>query len=127
MENSSRQIREIIGEEKAANLFQMVSQRWNGGDNSSDTASTTAKPNAIPTDTRVVVNAPAYRMDLFENGKLVKTYKIGIGYPEFPLPVGMRKPTRLFLTRPGRRRTSHGSKENSRPAKKSKQEARIIR
>jgi lipoprotein-anchoring transpeptidase ErfK/SrfK len=47
-------------------------------------------PNAIPTDTRVVVNIPAYRMDLFKDGSLVKTYKIGIGYPEFPLPQGMR-------------------------------------
>lgn len=47
-------------------------------------------PNAIPTDTRVVVNIPAYRMDLFQNGSLVKTYKVGIGYPEFPLPQGLR-------------------------------------
>lgn len=49
-----------------------------------------AGPNAIPTDTRVVVNIPAYRMDLFQDGSLVKTYKVGIGYPEFPLPQGMR-------------------------------------
>lgn len=47
-------------------------------------------PNAIPTDTRVVVNIPAYRMDIFENGSLIKTYKVGIGYPEFPLPQGLR-------------------------------------
>jgi hypothetical protein len=49
------------------------------------------QPNAVPTDTRIVVNAPAYRMDIFENGKLTKTYKVGIGYPEFPLPTGMRR------------------------------------
>src|SRR6476646_3372139 len=30
-------------------------------------------------------------MDLFRDGTLVKTYKIGIGYPEFPLPRGFRK------------------------------------
>jgi hypothetical protein len=30
-------------------------------------------------------------MDLFEDGKLIKSYKIGIGYPEFPLPTGLRK------------------------------------
>jgi hypothetical protein len=29
-------------------------------------------------------------MDLFEDGKLTKSYKIGIGYPEFPLPTGLR-------------------------------------
>ncbi|HKQ74344.1 MAG TPA: L,D-transpeptidase [Blastocatellia bacterium] len=50
----------------------------------------TEAPNALPNDTRIVINAPAYRMDIFENGKLIKTYQIGIGYPEFPLPVGMR-------------------------------------
>jgi len=44
----------------------------------------------IPNDTRIVINAPSYRMDIFENGKLMKSYRIGIGYPEFPLPVGMR-------------------------------------
>jgi ribosomal protein L12E/L44/L45/RPP1/RPP2 len=48
-------------------------------------------PNAVPTDTRVVVNIPAFRMDVFENGSLVKSYKVGIGYPEFPLPLGLRK------------------------------------
>ena len=48
-------------------------------------------PNAIPTDTRVVVNIPAYRMDIFENGSLVKSYNVGIGTPEFPLPTGLRK------------------------------------
>jgi hypothetical protein len=44
----------------------------------------------IPQGTRVVINAPAFRMDLYEGGKLIKTYKIGIGYPEFPLPTGLR-------------------------------------
>lgn len=45
----------------------------------------------VPTDSRVVVNAPAHRMDIFENGQIVKSYKIGIGYPEFPVPLGERK------------------------------------
>lgn len=45
----------------------------------------------VPKDKRVVVNAPAFRMDLFEGGELIKSYKIGIGYPEFPLPTGQRK------------------------------------
>ena len=48
-------------------------------------------PNAVPHDTRIVVNIPAFRMDLFRDGALVKSYKIGIGYPEFPLPHGFRK------------------------------------
>jgi hypothetical protein len=48
-------------------------------------------PNAVPADTRVVVNIPAYRMDLFKEGQLIQSYKIGIGYPQFPLPTGLRK------------------------------------
>lgn len=48
-------------------------------------------PNAIPTDTRVVVNIPAYRMDIFQDGSLIKSYRVGIGTPEFPLPTGLRE------------------------------------
>jgi lipoprotein-anchoring transpeptidase ErfK/SrfK len=84
---ASEKIRAIIGEEKAAAFNSFVSERWAGG--AGDVAD--AKPNSVPTDTRIVVNAPAYRMDVFQSGKLVKTYKVGIGYPEFPLPQGLRK------------------------------------
>jgi hypothetical protein len=44
------------------------------------TAPLPSAPYAAPTDTRVVVNAPAYRMDIFNNGALVKSYKVAIGY-----------------------------------------------
>ena len=54
-------------------------------------------PNAVPTDTRVVVNIPAFRMDLFQDGSLVKSYKVGIGYPEFPLPQGLRKAQQIIF------------------------------
>ena len=85
-----------IGDEKTKELIAFVNERWSG-DVPAATAAT-AKPDVvlrdgpgIPQDKRVVVNAPAFRMDLFEDGKLVKSYKIGIGYPEFPLPTGLRK------------------------------------
>jgi hypothetical protein len=48
-------------------------------------------PNAVPTDTRIIVNIPAFRMDVFHDGSLLKSYKIGIGYQQFPLPTGFRK------------------------------------
>src|SRR3954465_2066007 len=48
-------------------------------------------PNAVPTDTRIVVNIPAFRMDVFRDGTLLKSFKIGIGYQEYPLPTGFRK------------------------------------
>lgn len=89
---AAEQIQGILGDEKAKQLVQLVGERWaTGGETPTVAASNTAtNANAVPTDTRVVVNAPAYRMDVFKDGQLVRTYKIGIGYPEFPLPTGMR-------------------------------------
>ncbi len=85
---AQEQIRGVIGAEKANQLFDLVRTRWS---NNESQMSSAEKPNAVPSDTRIVVNAPGYRMDVFQDGKLLKTYKIGIGYPEFPLPTGMRK------------------------------------
>lgn len=48
-------------------------------------------PNAVPKDTRIVVNIPAFRMDVFRDGTLLKSYRIGIGYVQYPLPRGLRK------------------------------------
>ena len=45
----------------------------------------------MPKDTRIVVNIPAFRMDVFRDGALLKSYRIGIGYQQFPLPTGFRK------------------------------------
>jgi len=84
---ATEQIKGIIGPDKTNQLYNFVAARWNG--DSSGTAGTA--PNSVPSDTRIVVNIPAYRMDLFKDGRLVKSYKIGIGYPEFPLPTGRRK------------------------------------
>lgn len=83
---ASEKINEVLGDQKAAAFTSLVRERWAGGGDA-----LAARPNSVPSDTRVVVNAPAYRMDVFQNGKLTKTYKVGIGYPEFPLPQGMRK------------------------------------
>ncbi len=96
---ANEQIKAAIGAEKTDQLFALVRERWASGgptaagDNAPANAPATAlpvKPNTVPTDTRIVVNAPAYRMDVFKGGELIKTYKVGIGYPEFPLPTGMR-------------------------------------
>jgi hypothetical protein len=47
-------------------------------------------------------------MDVFKEGKLIKSYKIGIGYPEFPLPSGLRKASTIIFNPTGRRQTSRG-------------------
>ena len=86
---AAEQIKSVLGDERAARFSEFVSARWAGGEGGTLIAGG-GKPNAVPSDTRIVVNAPAYRMDVFENGQLVKTYRIGIGYPEFPLPTGLR-------------------------------------
>ncbi|MGI9166642.1 MAG: L,D-transpeptidase [Pyrinomonadaceae bacterium] len=100
-ELAAERVKEIVGAEKGSQLAAFVSERWRGAGSpeakdpkasaSPAAESVAITPNAIPTDSRVVVNAPAYRMDVFEAGRLVKSYKVGIGYPEFPLPTGLRK------------------------------------
>jgi lipoprotein-anchoring transpeptidase ErfK/SrfK len=102
---AQEKIRGVVGEEKARQLASLVAARWTSGGGEGDGAGNGAAtnagqptaPNSVPTDTRIVVNAPAYRMDVFEQGKLVKSYKIGIGYPEFPLPTGLRKANTIIL------------------------------
>lgn len=86
----------IIGNDKAAALAGLVRERWNGTPNDAGNQNNTEysardEVNRVPNDSRIVVNAPAYRMDVFDAGRLIKSYKIGIGYPQFPLPTGLRK------------------------------------
>src|SRR3989440_216937 len=90
--DAAEKIKGVVGEEKLAAFTAFVRERWSDG-----AGALPGKPNSVPTDTRVVVNAPAFRMDVFENGQLVKTYKVGIGYPEFPLPQGVRKAEQIIF------------------------------
>jgi lipoprotein-anchoring transpeptidase ErfK/SrfK len=99
---AAQEITTIIGEEKAQQLASFLRQRWSGNEEGEDAGGAAAhaaagKFNVVPTDTRIVINSPAYRMDVFENGQLVKSYKVGIGYPEFPLPTGMRKASTIIF------------------------------
>jgi len=100
---ASDELRKILGDEKTKQLSTVVNDYWSKGDQSEGGGGTGAAvtmlkgPNAVPTDTRVVVNIPAFRMDLFQNGSLVKSYKVGIGYPQFPLPFGLRKANQIIF------------------------------
>ena len=97
---AAEQLRATLGEDKARDLAKLANEYWSKGDTSegsTDTVQMSKGPNAVPTDTRVVVNIPAFRMDLFKDGSLVKSYKIGIGYPEFPLPQGLRKAQQIIF------------------------------
>src|SRR3989441_86291 len=97
-QNAIEAIQRAVGIEKSDKLLALARERWNkGGEELETRAAKEAEPtmlkgpNAVPKDTRIVVNIPAFRMDVFENGSLIKSYKIGIGYPQFPLPIGLRK------------------------------------
>lgn len=90
--SAAEKIKGVVGDEKLAAFNAFVSERWSGG-----AGALPNHPNSVPTDTRIVVNAPAFRMDVYQNGQLLKTYRIGIGYPEFPLPQGMRKAEQIIF------------------------------
>src|SRR5947207_12930801 len=108
---AAEKISALIGAEKTRQLAVLVGERWGGTpDEASDKTAAqptnpnnreqvAGTPNAVPTDSRIVVNAPAYRMDVFDGGRLIKSYKIGIGYPQFPLPTGLRK-ARVIIFNP---------------------------
>lgn len=100
----------LIGAAKAEQLATLVRERWNESSAASGEKSTAPStnpltpeefaalaPNTVPTDSRIVVNAPAFRMDVFQDGKIIKSYKIGIGYPQFPLPTALRKASSIIF------------------------------
>ncbi|MDM7923943.1 MAG: L,D-transpeptidase family protein [Pyrinomonadaceae bacterium] len=91
--DAEAKIREIVGAEKAPQVIALIRERWQGDSE----VLTAAAPSSVPTDSRVVVNAPAYRMDIFRDGQLVKSYRVGIGYPEFPLPTGLRDADKIIF------------------------------
>ena len=48
-------------------------------------------------DLRITVNAPAFLLTLWQNGKEVRAYHIGIGHKDFPVPVGERETTAIIF------------------------------
>lgn len=48
-------------------------------------------------DIRITVNTPAFLLTLWQNGKEVSVYHIGIGQKNFPVPVGEREATAIIF------------------------------
>jgi lipoprotein-anchoring transpeptidase ErfK/SrfK len=94
---ADEKIKSLVGKDKAEQLYALVRERWGGAGEAGANVLPPIEENAVPTDTRIVVNAPAYRMDVFEGGQLIKSYKVGIGYPEFPLPTGLREAKQIIF------------------------------
>src|ERR1051325_3558159 len=89
-----KSIRDLAGSDKADQILAMALERQSElpeTEATKDEPTLLKGPNAVPPDTRVVVNIPAFRMDIFREGRLFKSYKIGIGYQQYPLPTGFRK------------------------------------
>lgn len=53
------------------------------------------KPGA--SNIRITVNVPAFQLTLWQNGKEVQSYPIGIGRKNFPLPVGEREASAIIF------------------------------
>jgi len=89
---AAEKVEPIVGADKTKEIATLVNQYWSESVSAGGGGIVVPEPSPtpIPSDTRVVVNAPAYRLDVFDRGQLIKSYKVGIGYPEFPLPTGVR-------------------------------------
>jgi lipoprotein-anchoring transpeptidase ErfK/SrfK len=47
-------------------------------------------------DIKITVNVPAFRLTLWQNGKEVRTYEIGVGMKKYPIVIGERKVTQVI-------------------------------
>lgn len=48
-------------------------------------------------DIRITVNVPAFKLTLWQNGKEVATYPVGVGRKKFPIPIGERTANKIIL------------------------------
>ncbi len=42
-------------------------------------------------DIKITVDVPAFRLTLWQNGKVVKTYRVGVGMKQYPIAIGERR------------------------------------
>ena len=47
-------------------------------------------------DIKITVNVPAFRLTLWQNGREVRTYEIGVGMKKYPIVIGERKVTQVI-------------------------------
>ncbi|HKX31536.1 MAG TPA: L,D-transpeptidase family protein [Blastocatellia bacterium] len=48
-------------------------------------------------DVRITVNLPAFMLTLWQRGREVRTYPVGIGRKNFPVPIGEREASRIIF------------------------------
>jgi hypothetical protein len=61
------------------------------------TGGSIAKQQLVPgeSDIRITINVPAFQMTLWQNGREVRTYPVGIGMLEFPVKIGILQASSL--------------------------------
>ena len=47
-------------------------------------------------DIEITVDVPSFKLTLWQNGKEVKTYYVGVGRAEFPISIGEREATQVI-------------------------------
>ena len=47
-------------------------------------------------DLKITINVPAFQMTLWQDGKEVKTYQVGVGMKEYPIYIGFREATEVI-------------------------------
>ena len=45
---------------------------------------------------KITINVPAFQMTLWQNGKEIKTYQVGVGLKEYPIYVGFRQASEII-------------------------------
>jgi murein L,D-transpeptidase YcbB/YkuD len=51
-------------------------------------------------DIKLTLNVPSFRLTLWQNGKEVKTYTVGVGMKEYPIYIGEREATEIIWNPP---------------------------
>jgi murein L,D-transpeptidase YcbB/YkuD len=61
---------------------------WRAGDEAPAGIAGVAAPEGPPSTLRLVVNAPAFRLEVWERGELTRTFPVAIGKPSHRTPIG---------------------------------------
>jgi len=65
-------------------------------------------------DIRLTLNIPSFQLTVWQSGKEVAMYYVGVGKIDFPVPVSLRNATSIEFNRFGSRRRATGSKSRAR-------------
>ena len=106
---NSEQARNDSNTNNAANSNGAMSSNSNGANKNGDTEESArsdkmtggkiqkATLKAGDGNVKITVNVPAFTMTFWQDGKEIKSYYVGVGRKEFPIPIGMRVASKVIL------------------------------